>query len=571
MAAQGALLLVGMLWLAAVPQTPTVFDQYRIWGQAVADVAAGHWLHAEGSYVSGVGRLGPLGRWLVQAPLALWPDEWTMPILTTLLAWLTGVAAWRSLRRRLGDGDALVAVLLVMTQPAVWTWTRFGFDFAFLPPAIWLLWRTTSTAREAADGWRRGLPAALAAAAALQIHATAWPIVAMLAAELLVQRRRAGLVMLAGIVPWVGLLAGSDRPALWGTPFETLQTAAALVPPLAATWSPDGSGTGFLLAGALATTAALLGLLYRPARRISLVLWAGLVALGFSEENHYHHVAHLLASAGLASAVLAACTLGSKRRAVAWVVLLVQILAVGLAEREAVATGRRNLAIYALRPDLEVSTLPTLQAHRRLIDRLHAAGLHSTAQRSPDLVGPAAWLHIDPGLVRLADLHEPLAATKLPAERPLWHLGPCATNQVPIYGQTCLTKLAAPAITVVTERAVFDLVEQRRATWARTAPASPFPPRLPLDAGGAATLAVTAPSGWAVAPAWVHFPDFRIARPQPTPAAAQRSHQFSIGAPTVAVPAAWGWPLMDLVPVSIACSGGPWEDDSRGTAPCAWP
>lgn len=568
---------VAALWLSLIPNTPTVYDQFRAWGQAVIDIREGNWLHRAGSSVSRIGKLGPLGRWLVQAPLAVLTDEYTLPTVTVLLALATMWIAWRYLRHRHGDYFAAALVLLVAGQPMVWVWTRFGFDFAFLPAVLWWLWRATGRAEEPPDRWRAGVWPAVSAAVALQIHSTAWPVTGALLMHLLARRPRAGLTALATAALFGWLMLAQRGPSPWGTPVDTFTTAIALIPPTIATWAPHGLPAPLAnvmwAIGAAAAVAALSAVVIGRHRRLALAVTASLLALGFDESLHYHHVAHLGVLAALCAAALAARLADLEWKAVAWLIVCLQAAAVGITEYQAGRSGYWTINMYPLRPDLIDNRLPTLAAHRALLDALDDAGLTSATDRGPRLIGDGSWLHVDPGLVRLRDVTRPTASAVTTQPTSLWWLHRCgeAAAGRPVFADQCLLEVPAPNIPLQGADGVTDLVSQRAATWARFGPTAAFPPRVTLGIVGSHRLMLDLPQGWAIVPVWIHFPDFRVPAPKPLPPVRVRGHMMSMGARRVTDTVDWGLPLADLVPVPLPANCVNPDAGLKGELPCVSP
>lgn len=441
-------------------------DQLHDMADSLAWIEAGHLLPPRGTTVSGLGHNGPWSTFMTMFALRLWSAEWALAAWATfgtLLAVATGL--WLAVRRQ--QPAVAWSILLVWTQPHLWEWSRVGLDLSFAPlPALGLM------VGVAAAGRRPMLAAAAGFAGALvaQSHPSLFPAVAVvLVAALRVGDMRGsivrwGLALAGGGLAFAGVLIGEQLgvgdlrwlgpigqlrqwPALLDAPGRALAVRMA-----AADYGSLGMllrAAGWLLPTALVAQAAR-GRAGRPALVALAAAAASLLALGYDERTHYHHLMHW--DGWLAAlAVGVAWTFAGTRagRALLWALLTLQIATVVVLQREAARDGIVRLSgTFALHEPGRLEPAATWRLRRELwatLDRSSAVAAADRARVGGDAALPLAehgwWSPFDP----------PGAS----APGGAWLLHDCRTGDVPLVGQLCLSvaRQAAPWMLVDREGA----------------------------------------------------------------------------------------------------------------------
>lgn len=375
-------------------------DQLHDIADSLAWIAEGRLLPQRGTTVSGLGHNGPWSTFMTMTALRLWHAEWAVAALAAA-GTLTAVALglWAAVRR--AQPAAVWAILLVWTQPHLWEWSRVGLDVSFAPlPALGLLTCVVAAGR--------GLPLAAAAgffgALVAQSHPSLFPAVAVvLVATLWTGAPRASafhwaLALAGGAVAYAGVLAKGQLGAgglTWLGPGEQLRLLPALVDApgraLAVRLEAlDYNGLGILLrwAGWLLPVGMTVQALRRRASRPALVALAAavasLAALGYDEQSHYHHLMHWdgwLAAVAVGTAWTFA---GSGRgRALLWAVLVLQMAAVGLLQRQAAREGIvAPASVFALHEPGRLESAATWRLRRALFAALAADGAATPPSRA---------------------------------------------------------------------------------------------------------------------------------------------------------------------------------------------
>lgn len=437
--------------LMGAPTAFVWFDQLHHWDLVRSWIEGGAGPSLRGATVSGIGRNGPLYHWLLAVGLSIVDSEVGMAWFTTALA-ACGITAAALLAGRRWGRQAIWVFAVVVSHPVLVEWIRVGEDFSYLPallPLLILGWLRIERAPAGPVGW---LLWGILCGAALQLHVTTAPALAI--ASLWLWRPRlapwAPLLTVVGVtLTYVTIILDPRWTAIPMTWADIPGTAAAL---LEAVWratvlraeqtgAPSWLGawpTGvLLLAAALSPLAGR-----RGARRMLAMAAAALLFVSFDESAHYHHLMHLdVVLASLLAAGALTLARGGVGRGVLLVAVAWQVFVSGTNILAASRTGiLEQYSSYPLRwPGVreEAATAALRDALRR---ELAASGLRTPADREMAVLGDTlvfsehAWSFLgDP-------LADSLQSPALENRRFALRRGPCGNREGrPLPGHCFLT------------------------------------------------------------------------------------------------------------------------------------
>lgn len=306
-------LLLATLWLflflSGIPETFIWYESLRDWAEAWRIVVDEGRLPTRGPDISGVGFNGPLVYLIYGLALSLVFSEWTLPVVSSAAVVASVVTVLAMLRRSRPWLAVLPVVLLVVSHPLLFEWSRAGQDFSFalVAAAVCVAFVLRVPGPDAWPGW---LVWAFTLAVVSQIHIALLPAVAVWGLWHWWPRRtwRNALAATLGVlVPFLPLLLdASSRPGnfpAWdGVPEVFGVWWHLLLAEPRAWWARrEVLGPWALVGGGVAAlwwcflVAVALRSRRHPGQR---PLWAGLLLswllLSFPESWHYHHLIHML-------------------------------------------------------------------------------------------------------------------------------------------------------------------------------------------------------------------------------------------------------------------------------------